>query len=179
MKDSTYMPYNFNFNYEYQTYKNIGIEKEMQYMARKNCFYKLRYLIRKLLNKNEKNYKNLDKFSEWEEYVKSTRLKKSCNNKDFIHYLEGRARRCNVNRNIDGNIVTPIYVVMASGALTVLLLTIQEHKTLDLILGVWLSFSAITYFIFEYLIKRNCKMNDQCFFYMDYIKIIEEQEKKT
>lgn len=60
MKNDAYMPYNFNIEYEYLTYKNIGVEEKILYKAKRNTFYRLRLLIRKFFNKNERKYKNLN-----------------------------------------------------------------------------------------------------------------------
>lgn len=176
MKNDAYMPYNFNIEYEYLTYKNIGVEEKILYKATRNAFYRLRLLIRKFFNKNEKKYKNLNKYSEWEEYVKNTSVADILNKKDFIHFLEAKARYYDVIRHTVGTILTPIFVVILSGALTIFLSPIQGDILPDVILFSWLSFIVILYIVLIYLNQSNNYRNNRYFFYKDYINIIEEQE---
>ena len=170
MKNDAYMPYNFNIEYEYLTYKNIGVEEKILYKAKRNTFYRLRLLIRKFFNKNERKYKNLNKYSEWEEYVKNTSVADILNKKDFVHFLEAKARKYTVNSNIEMGITTPINVLILSGGLSVLLLFIQEFLSFYFVLVMWIIFGILLWFIYVLLIKNNLKTNYKYFFYMDYIK---------
>ena len=178
MKNDAYMPYNFNIEYEYLTYKNIGVEEKILYKAKRNTFYRLRLLIRKFFNKNERKYKNLNKYSEWEEYVKNTSVADILNKKDFIHFLEAKARYYDVIRHTVGTILTPIFVVILSGALTIFLSPFQGDILPDVILFSWLSFIVILYIVLIYLNQSNNYRNNRYFFCKDYIKIIEEQEQE-
>lgn len=172
MGNKAYMPYNFNLKYEYQTYKNIGKEYRIQYRAQKNILYKLYWQIRKLFNHNEKKYKNINKFSEWEEYVNKTRQEYSSDNKDFIHFLEGKARFYDFSRNIVGSIVTPIYAVMMSGSLTIFSL-LAQNNIFKVVLPGWWFFSIMLICIFVFLLKSNFRRSNLYFFFRDYIKTIE------
>jgi len=178
MKNDAYMPYNFNIEYEYLTYKNIGVEEKILYKAKRNTFYRLRLLIRKFFNKNERKYKNLNKYSEWEEYVKNTSVADILNKKDFIHFLEAKARYYDVIRHTVGTILTPIFVVILSGALTIFLSPFQGDILPDVILFSWLSFIVILYIVLIYFNQSNNYRNNRYFFFKDYIKIIEEQEQE-
>lgn len=177
MKNNAYIPYYFNLKYEYRTYKNIGEEYKIQYKAKKNVLYKLYWLIRKVFNWNEKKYKNLNKFSEWEEYINHKSLGDVSNKKDFIHFLEGKARNSDLNRNIIGSIVTPIYVILISGGLTILLIPAQTTVIQEHILSTWLFFSLLLLFMLIFLIENSYRRNMRYNFYRDYIKLIEKQEK--
>ncbi len=175
MKNNSYMPYNFNFKYEYKTYKNIGKEYKIQYKAEKKILYRLYWLIRKVSNWNEKKYKNFNNFSEWKEYINHTRLENNSNKEDFIHFLEERMRNCDVNRNTIGNIVTPIYVILISGGLSILLIPAQNDKKYESVLFAWCTFSVILLLILLFLLKYNHSKSNQYFFCKDFIEIIKKQ----
>lgn len=68
-KMSKYNPYNFDREYEYRTYKNIGKQQEIDYKAQTNIAYKIYQWIRNKRNPQEKRYMNFDNYLEWEEYV--------------------------------------------------------------------------------------------------------------
>lgn len=176
MKNREYRPYKFNFKYEYKTYKNIGVEDKILYKAKKNVFYRLRLGIRRLFNWDDKKYKNLNKFSEWEKYVNSIRPEFS-NNTDFIHFLKDSARHYDVKRNMVGSIVTPLYVVMMSSMLTIFLLPDGTEVIFEHVLLAWVLFSVILVLTLLFLLRNNYKNNKLYFFYMDYIKVIEEKDK--
>lgn len=175
MKNNVYMPFNFDFKYEYKTYKNIGKEYKIKYKAEKNVLYRLYWFIRKIFNWNEKKYKDLNNFSEWEEYVNQTRSGDTSNKKDFIHFLEGKARGCDVNRNTIGSIVTPIYVILISGGLSILLLLVPKSDIYESVSYAWCTFSVILFLILVFLLSYNHSKSNQYFFCKDYIEIIKKQ----
>lgn len=183
MKNNAYMPYNFNFKYEYKTYKKIGKEYKMQCKAKKNVLYKLYYklylFIRKIFNGKETKYKNLNNYSEWGEYVNQKSLTDKSNIKNFMFFLEEKARNCDVNRNIIGSIVTPIYVVLISGALTILLLPNQTKLIYERVSSTWVFFSVLLTFALIFLIMIMERKNSLYYFYIDYIKLIEEYESNN
>ena len=176
MKINEYMPYNFDFKYEYLTYKNIGKEEEINYYAKICIFYRLYLGIRKLLNKNEKKYKNLNKFSEWEEYVKSKRVAYFQNEKNFLHFLKSRLRHCETVNNIMGNIILPISVLIFSVSFSVILLPFEEKamSMFSYIYVLWIFFDIFLFLLLGFLINSTFKTRKLYFFLMDYIKIIEK-----
>ena len=171
------MLYNFDYKYEYKTYKNVGVDEKINYKSKGNFFYKLLRLIRFLLNKNEKRYKKLNTYSEWENYVIDSREGRCFKRKDFIHFLKSRQRKCECCYDIVGSVVTPIYVVLVSGGLTLLLLPYQNDSTISNAFGAWFLFTVLLIFILVFLIKRNYKYRNEYYFYHDYIEIISKQEK--
>ena len=64
-----YMPYGFDFKYEYATYINIGTEEKVEYKAKSAFWFRCLKIIRKYRNKNKKKYKRLKNYSEWKEYI--------------------------------------------------------------------------------------------------------------
>lgn len=119
-----YIPYRFDFKFQYKTYKNIGISYRIEFNAKKKFLYKMRRIVRNVLNKNEKKYKNFDTFSQWEHYIcEEFDAKKFANQKDFIRYLKCRKRNAEIFCDMIGTVVTPIYVVMLTMGATVLMNT--------------------------------------------------------
>ena len=170
-----YMPYNFDYKYEYKSYKNVGVDVKINYKSKSNVFYKLRQFIRNLFNKNEKRYKKLNTYSDWENYVINSRKGRCLNRKDFIHFLRSRERVCEYSHNIVGSVVTPMYVVLLSGGFTILLLPNENNPTIDNIIPIWLFFTVLLSFILFFLMKRSHKKRNEYYFYKDYIKIINKQ----
>lgn len=185
MKRDAYVPYNFNFKYEYQIYKNIGIESEIQHRAKKNIFYKLRLKIRKLFNRNEKKYKNFATFSQWEEHVKEV-IKNIINDdkklyKNFLHYLEYQRRYFQYTKSIITGIAVPAYMVLVAGALTIFGLDDSYKENVQDILIIkgfnWFMLALIllsAIAVLHILITRYTK---RYYFYSDYQKVIKKNKK--
>ena len=178
VKKASYMPYDFNTKYQYLTYKNIGIKHRVNYMAEKYFLYRFRRCIRNLRNNNDKKYKNFDSFLEWKEYViENKRQADYLNNKNFIHFLKGRLRTYDFKRNLIGNLVIPLYTVIASGLLAFILFLVQDVKITFLMLDIWIWFSIFLLFILIYLERLSKKTWNLYYFYKDYIEIVEGQEE--
>lgn len=172
---SKYLPYKFDSRYEYRTYKNIGKDEAIKYKAQKSVYYNILWKLRRLLNHDDKNYRQLKNYSEWKIYI----LEKNVNymgNEDFIHFLGSKARRNEHLHSVQGNIVTPIYVVMVSGGLSLLLLPFQKKYIMEGALYVWLSFCILVIFVLVFLLCCSYKQCNRHYFYRDYIEIIRGEE---
>lgn len=173
MKKGKYMPYYFDRKYEYRTYKNIGVEYRILKQAEKNIFCKLRWKVRKFMNAGERNYKNFDKYSEWEAYVNSLPFMNSSNKTDLLRFLQSRARLYDFARNIVGSIVTPFYAVLLSGALAVLIAMPMDKITYVIVLYIWGFFCILLFVLLVFLYKMSWVKSNWYYFYRDYIEIVQ------
>jgi len=175
-----YLPYEFDFKYEYRTYKKIGREEKRRYRA-ENCFlFKVWWNIIKRRNRHEKKYKIIKNYSEWKAYV-SEKKSNYIGNEDFIHFLKSNARKSEYSQGIIGNIVTPVYVALVSGGLTLLLLLAQKSNLFIVASYAWGIFCILLILIFIFLLSRSFSKRNECYFYRDYIEIMREvgcEEKK-
>lgn len=81
-----YLPYNFDFNYEIKTYRNIGKDYGDCNIANRGIISNLRRYCRFKINTDDKYYKKCNNYSEWKEYI-SCKYQYSCS-ENFYHYLK-------------------------------------------------------------------------------------------
>lgn len=171
-----YMPYSVDLKYQYRTYKHIGKLYQIEFMAEKNCIYKLLRKSESFFNKKEKKYKNFATFSQWESYIRNEFDKIRFVNKwDYIHYLERNKRICEMLYNMIGAIVTPIYVVMLTFGITFMSNTSGMDNFDEItvyLLKVFVFMTIILLFMTIYLVQRFCKLRKKQSFYEDLIVII-------
>lgn len=119
-----YTPYGIDFKFQYRTYKNIGKTYQIEFKARKNFLYKILNCIRKFNNKNEKKYMNFDAFSQWKQWIRQELNLNEGNNKENItHYLEKYKRNSKIACDMMGAIVTPMYAVVLTLGVTLIMNT--------------------------------------------------------
>ena len=161
MENNKYKPYNFDFKFQYRTYKNIGIRHKNQFMAKK-MRYRIYETIRNLNNKDERKYKNFDTFSQWRRYIEEEFKGNLKNYDDLKHYLQKRKDDYEFLRNVSGTIVVPIYVCMITMELSV-----YTTEGVDPI------FTIIS--VFAYLITLCLRQKYRYNFYRDFIKILNQE----
>ena len=175
MKKDVYIPYKFNSKYEYQTYKNIGLEHKIEYKSKKNICYKIYWRIRKLYNRNEKKYKNFKVFSEWEEYIRKETKNRIKNNKkafkNFLHYLESRKRRYKYDQSLITAIGVPVYMTLMAGALA--LYNLVDFYNVHCKWFIFVLFLIVVFLILHIFLSNYTR---RYYFYSDYIRITKKNK---
>lgn len=179
MRKKKYMPYNFNEKYEFKTYRNIG--KNLK-NSQNSIFSKI--FCRCKRNKEQKKYKEFDTYLDWENYVlryiECKLVYDSEYYENFIHFLKRRKRISKGEYNVVIGIVTPIYLALSSGAISVLSKAFEDLK-IDILMQLeitWGIFSCIlltTFFIVSIL---NSKRKKIYYFYKDYLEITVKYKEK-
>ena len=82
-----YIPYYFDLQYEFETYKNIGKAHKIDYLSKTRLFYKFKKVIRNCANINETKYKNIDEYSVWKRYIKNNSTRCVCIMNQLFQYL--------------------------------------------------------------------------------------------
>lgn len=168
MKKIQYKPYNFEFKFEYRTYKNIGTNYEVETMSKCNIAYKIRKFTRKIWNMKEKRYRNFDTYSEWEKYI-SEKVPERCSNyKNFYHYLEQRRKVYDFSVEYGKTVALPIYVAIFSATMT--LYALIEAPVVALIFSM-LPLVVFILILMTIILKRQ---TDRRNFYRDYMSILEK-----
>lgn len=165
------MPYNFNTKYELRTYKNIGECHEILFKARKSLIYKICMFHRNINNKNEKKYKKIDKFSQWEKYINEKFNEYSKEDlKNLRHYLKQKKRRAGSGFTVWTSVATPIYVFLLTFMLT--MLTLENSYDIKAVRCI-----SITTIIFAFYLFYTCSKYKLMYnFCRDYINILKEME---
>lgn len=186
MKNSTYKPYDFDFKYEYKTYRNIGIQDKIRYKAKNDIFCRLRLKIRKVHNRDEKKYKNFNNYSEWEKYVMAKLSGKYAYSleyySNFVHYLKEKERNYKFEQSTVVSIFIPILILLATGAVTIFAGSdlVKEESPVLFKYGVdWFIFSIIVLIIFGIGFIYKKQKDTYYYFYKDYIKISMLYKKKN
>ena len=177
---NVYMPYNFDFKYEYKTYINIGKEYKIQYITNSNLISRIYKLIRAFLNKGERRYRNFNCFLEWEQYVKEKvevdAFGIANNLKNFEKFLNKEKRENeNIKSNL-GSIVTPMYISLLGGFIT--FMASENNMSYKKTVYMWIFYSILVITVMVLLLKWSISRNRKYNFYKDYIEIIEGREKE-
>lgn len=106
MKKIKYRPYGFKATYEWNTFKYIG--KDYYPIG----IFKIQYYFRKRKNKNEKQYKVCNKYSDWERHVKKTLPTYIENYEDFFHWLLEQLEDSESFYENVKTVLIPIYVAI-------------------------------------------------------------------
>ncbi len=114
MKKTNYMPYNINLKYEWETYKHIGKDYGNSRIANIGMRANFLRYVRRITNRDEKNYKFCNKYSEWEEHVRYILNRKINNYNDMIHWIVKKQRISQYILTILKAIVIPIYIAIFS-----------------------------------------------------------------
>lgn len=167
MQKKEYMPYNFDFKFQFRTYKNIGRKHKIQFKSEKNVFYRWYAFLRDWHNKKERKYKDFDKFSQWRCYIeKEFKSNKYNNNDDLKHYLQVKADTNEDLSNVISAIVTPIYVCL----ITIATACLRLDQSLLLQMFIYLSILLVAILVFLLVCHR--KYRNRYIFYTDIIKIL-------
>lgn len=162
-----YKPYNFDVDFQYRTYKNIGKNYKIQFCARKSRFYKIYGMIREWCNKNEKKYKNFDTCSQWKSYIeKEFKGTNYINHVDFKHYLKQRKEFHKSWLNISETIVTPIYMCLIT-----MQITVYSAEKVNPLVTIWVT-TVLSLFIFFFLTTRCRYHREKYNFFKDFIRIL-------
>lgn len=108
MKRTTNDPYGFNIKYEFKTYKYVGEDYDL------NQWSRIRRYIRSIWNRNESKYKKCDRYSDWDNYVRSNLPMELLNYQDFMHWACMKQR--NSQKLLEGAkcVIIPIYIAIIS-----------------------------------------------------------------
>lgn len=176
-----YMPYGVNLTFQYRTYKNIGKSHRMEYNAKKNIFYKIIYRVRKFHNKNEKHYKDFDTFSQWRNYIYEKIGANIAIKEDLQHYLVKKKRSANIYCDMMGAIITPMYVIALTFAMTLLMNTdvldtdkMPKYLIMEYITHNYISISIIAIFVMIFLMVMFLKCKEKIDFYNDLINVLQK-----
>lgn len=113
-KKSNYTPYNLNISYEQKTYKYVGYTYGDYTTANKGLLLNLRRFYLKKKNKNEKNFKFCNTYSEWETHIKTIIKTDMLNYNDFLHWLKAQKRNTETFLESIKGILIPIYIALFS-----------------------------------------------------------------
>lgn len=170
MKKAEYIPYNFDIKYEYETYKNVGKDCEVQFRAVRSRFYKIYKKIRDWKNKGEKKYKRIDRYSQWEVYIKEKIRDYFYDPTDFKHYLLKRERVCRLSATFWQASIIPILVGMIS-----IISSIYMSISLPYFLGAF-ACSLMLIYTFVKTMKTQFYYEGKSFFFKDVIEILEKNK---
>lgn len=178
-----YMPYGFDSEFQYKTYKNIGISYWIEFNAKEKKLYKMRRIVRNTLNKDEKKYKNFDTFSQWEHYIcEEFYTKKFVNRKDYVRYLERSRRNKEIFCDMIGAVITPIYVVMLTMGATLVLNTDAVNNVLNnsnmikvAIMHGFICMTIILVIVLSFLMLLFLRHRRKAYFYKDLIMVLEKE----
>ena len=82
-----YMPYGFDENYEYKTYRNIGKDYGDSRTADAGHIENIKRYFRKKVNKTQKYYATCDTYTQWKNYIKK-------NTEKYQMDIENYKQRC-------------------------------------------------------------------------------------
>ena len=178
-----YMPYGFDLKFQYKTYRNIGKSYWIEFNAKKKILYKIRKIIRNVLNKKEEKYRNFDSFSQWESYIyEEFDEKKLANRKDYICYLKRSKRNIEIFCDMIGAVITPIYVVMLTMGATIVLnadtIGIDTSDSNIIKAGIlhgFICMSIILVVVLSFLMLQFIKYRRKIYFYKDLIMVLENE----
>ena len=149
--------YDFDFKYEYRTYRNVGLDYIPKGMG---------YKIRNFLNKNEKRYKKCNTYKEWKEYISNKTSSKQINNENKIRFLYYKKRYHDNCLETVSIIMGPIILAFYSMGIAIWIEDIKERSIVvicSIILAIF-----IIFFIYFICISNRRKN----FFYDDYIEVL-------
>ena len=164
-----YIPYYFDLQYEFETYKNIGKAHKIDYLSKTRLFYKFKKVIRNCANINETKYKNIDEYSVWKRYIKNKiRKSNSIDKKELIHFLKTIKRGNKATCEMIGAVVTPSYVFILTLAMTILV----RGEIGEMLYGFFIT-GGILFFVLLFLMKLFRQSKIRYYFCKDLINIIE------
>lgn len=155
--------YNFDIVYEKKTYRNVGLD----YSPR--GIFKIMSEIRKWKNKDEKQYKVCNTYSEWEEYICGKLHMRGINQKNFTHWLIDKRRAAENSLEITKIILIPIYIAFFS---TGIIFPVDEPFVVK---PIFLFIGIITIMIFSMVIFHREK--EWVDFWEDLNKIVKDNSK--
>ena len=159
-----FMEYGIDISYELKTYKYIGSDYGNSKNANKGLSSNIsRWLRKHIINKNEKQYKICNKYSEWEKYVTDNAPKNVLNGEDLLHYLYKNRMFMKIYYDIIKILLIPIYIAMLE-----ILECICPDKNVLFVLMI-LVMIVIVIFSTGIIIDANQRIN----FYNDYISVLE------
>lgn len=166
MKKKKYVPYGLNMEFEYQTYKRVGLDYGERKNADLGMLRNMGRFGRKHLNKSEKKYAFCNTYTQWKKHVEDILPEAISNDEDMLHWLyKKRNDAMNFLEEIR-NILIPIYIAILAlmepfwegGELGRLIMTI-----ILMFILVWISSYAL----------RDAK--DRVDFYEDFINIVKNK----
>lgn len=170
-----YRPYNFDVKYEYRTYKNIGVNHRLEFLAGKSLIYKIKKFIRNCINQKEKRYRNFDTYLQWKEYFVDKMPKDSVNRINLYHYLKESRDNTQFLTNEGETVAVPIYVAFLSISTALFI----EEKYPSIIIILTMLFLML--WIFDIVEKMLRLFITRSSFYqecMNVLKASEEEECK-
>lgn len=94
MKSKYFQPYGLNLQYEFNTYKHVGMDYGNCKTANLGCFLNLMRFNRKYItNRKETSYKVCDTYTEWKYHIEEILPKGFYNYDDMLNWLHGEKRR--------------------------------------------------------------------------------------
>lgn len=160
LKEIKNRPYDFDIDYEIETYKHIGKKVKKSH-------------------RNRKLYSICNTYSEWEKHVKNTLHIEILNYGDFIHWLNEKLRQAETFVEIIKCVLIPIYIALIS-VLDSFFPNIDQQMSLQMSLRmslrmyqngkVFVSLAIIAVVVFFSVSILNNEMQ-KVSFWKDYIKI--------
>lgn len=100
-----YIPYTFDEQYEYNVYDSIGKKCEEEFTYRKK--------------RGGKEFRDFDKYLEWEEYFSQKYSKGYYHDCNFIHYLIRKQRMYQQGKELSKVLMIPICIAMVTVMTTI------------------------------------------------------------
>lgn len=160
--------YKFEFDYEFNTYQNVGKDYGNRKTANKGWLINLIRWNRKRKNKNDQKYKTCNTYLEWREYVITKIPLKKKDRKNMYHYLLKNRNEARMNLDIAKSIIVPIELAVVSFYVA---FCDQDKVNLDA------GFVFIIILVTVLMVKMLSKEIEEVSFYNDYIDIFDENDK--
>ncbi len=111
MKNKYFQPYGLDMQYEYKTYKYVGMDYGNWKVANLGLVLNVKRFVRKYItNKKEKQYKKCDSYTEWQTHVKEILPSGLNNYEDMLHWLYRERRGAESFLEGIKAILIPIYI---------------------------------------------------------------------
>lgn len=154
-----YMPYGFDENYEYKTYRNIGKDYGDSRTANAGHIENIKRYFRKKVNKTQKYYATCDTYTQWKNYIKKNTEKYQMDIENYKHWLIKQQCYYEERLELIKIILIPLYIF----GLTVLVE--KETNNVQILYA-----TIIVETIMCILVMRDTKKSS---FYKNYIEILE------
>ena len=181
MKSKYFQPYGLNLQYEFNTYKHVGMDYGNRKTANCGLWSNFKRFIRiNVINRKEKVYKKCDTYTEWKEHVKEILPKGFNNYEDMLHWLYEKRRKAESLLEAIKAILIPVYIAYLSIAMSIFPISSGEEAG-SIGTGanasgrIWLLIILILLIVMiSAIVLRDAKRKEN--FFIDFIRIAAEEK---
>lgn len=165
MEKNYFKAYGIDTEYEFNTYRYVGKDYGTRKSANLGMLLNCKRFFRKNRNKDEKQYKFCDTYSDWEKHIQDVIPKDILNYRDMFHWLHMKKEENKANLESVKCILIPIYVALFSVCATV---DFPDEISRNIFLII------ISFFIIWVSAAALLEAMQKVRFYDDFIKVIEK-----